>query len=174
MLENIADLCIGCIPFSHRFWHNIYRPQRSFGKVMSVILSMGRCLPHCMLGYTPLARHPPSSACLDTHPLPSAFWDQPPPTLPSACWDTHGYCCRRYTSYWNAFLSHHENIQQWRIQDFSEVGAPTVPGVPTYDFAKFSQKLCEIERIWICRGRASLAPPLDPPLYSQFTYWLYS
>ena len=77
MLENIADLCIGCIPISHRFWHNIYRPQHSFSKVMSVILSMGRCLPQCMLGYTPLARHPPSSACWETH------------LLPSACWDTH-------------------------------------------------------------------------------------
>ena len=34
-----------------------YRPQRSCGKVMflhlSVILSMGGCLPQCMLGYTP-------------------------------------------------------------------------------------------------------------------------
>ena len=38
-------------------------------------------------------------------------------------------------------------------------------GAPTYDFAKFSQKLHEIERIWAPRGgRASLAPPLDPPL----------
>ena len=37
-------------------------------------------------------------------------------------------------------------------------------GVPTYDFAKFSQKLHEIERIWTPWGRASLAAPLDPPL----------
>ena len=36
-------------------------------------------------------------------------------------------------------------------------------GAPTYDFAKFSQKLHEIERIWT-RGGASLPPPLDPPL----------
>ena len=42
---------------------------------------------------------------------------------------------------------------QWRIQDFPQVGAPTLQegGTPTYDFAKFSQKLHEIERI------------LDPP-----------
>ena len=55
---------------------------------------------------------------------------------------------------------------QWRIQDFPEEGAPTPRGAPTYDFAKFSQKLHEIERIWIPWGRASLAPPppLDPPL----------
>ena len=31
--------------------------------------------------------------------------------------------------------------RQWRIQDFPDVGAPT------YDFAKISQKLHEIERI---------------------------
>ena len=41
-------------------------------------------------------------------------------------------------------------------------------GVPTYDFAKMSQKLHEIERI--CPppggegGQPSLVPPLDPPL----------
>ena len=46
-------------------------------------------------------------------------------------------------------------IIQWRIQDFPEVGAPTVGGA-TYNFAKFSQKLHEIERNW---GRAFLAPP---------------
>ena len=37
-------------------------------------------------------------------------------------------------------------------------------GAPTYDFAKCSQKLHEIEIIWTPRGRASLAPPLDPPM----------
>ena len=42
------------------------------------------------------------------------------------------------------------NLSQWRIPK----------GAPTYDFAKFSQKLDEIERIW---------PPLDPPLY-QIAY----
>ena len=44
---------------------------------------------------------------------------------------------------------------QWRIQDFLEVGAPNLQGVPTYDFAKFSQKLHEIERIWTRRARPS-------------------
>ena len=40
-------------------------------------------------------------------------------------------------------------------------GANSPGGAPTYDFAKFSQKLHEIERIWAPRGgRASLAPPL--------------
>ena len=44
-------------------------------------------------------------------------------------------------------------------------GANSRGGAPTYDFTKFSQKLHLIERIWTPqRGRASLAPPLDPPL----------
>ena len=37
---------------------------------------------------------------------------------------------------------------QWRIQDFPEVGRQPSMGAPTYDFAKISQKLHEIERIW--------------------------
>ena len=57
-----------------------------------------------------------------------------------------------------------DNCFQWRIQDFPEEGAPTPRGAPTYNFTKFSQKLHEIERIWAPGGRASLAPPLDPPL----------
>ena len=46
---------------------DLYRPQRSWGKVMfsqaCVILFTGGCLPQCMLGYyTPLGnRHPPQS-----------------------------------------------------------------------------------------------------------------
>ena len=49
-------------------------------------------------------------------------------------------------------------VKQWRIQDFPEERAPTPPGGgPTYDFAKFSPKLHEIERI-LARG-ASLRPP---------------
>ena len=50
-----------------------------------------------------------------------------------------------------------------RISRDSEVGAPTLQGMPTYDFAKISQKLHKIKRIWT-PGGASLAPPLDPPL----------
>ena len=47
-------------------------------------------------------------------------------------------------------------IKQWRIQDFPEGGR---------EHAKFSRKLHEIERIWTPRGgRASLTPPLDPPM----------
>ena len=47
-----------------------------------------------------------------------------------------------------------QSQKQWRIQDFPEVGAPTLGGA-TYDFAKFSQKLHEIERIWTRGGDAS-------------------
>ena len=38
---------------------------------------------------------------------------------------------------------------------------PRGGGAPTYDFAKFSKKMHEIERIWT-RGHPS--PPLDPPM----------
>ena len=54
---------------------------------------------------------------------------------------------------------------QWRIQDFSQEGAPTPKvGVLTYFFG---WKLHENERIWTPGGGASLAPPLDPPLHSK-------
>ena len=49
--------------------------------------------------------------------------------------------------------------QQWRIQDFPEEGRQLPGGAPTYNFAKFSQKLHEIERIWALGGVASLAAP---------------
>ena len=47
---------------------------------------------------------------------------------------------------------------QWRIQDFPEVGGPTLRGAPTYDFAKFSQKLHEIQRIWTAEWGVPRAP----------------
>ena len=49
---------------------------------------------------------------------------------------------------------------------FPRGGAPTLRGAPTYDFAKFSQKLHEIERIWT-RGGGGTRPKfyyVDPPL----------
>ena len=55
--------------------------------------------------------------------------------------------------------------RQWRIQDFPKEGAPTLRGVPTYDIAKISQKLHEIERIWTPGG--GTRPKfyyVDPPL----------
>ena len=52
---------------------------------------------------------------------------------------------------------------QWRVQDFPEVEAPTLQGAPTYDFAKFSQKLDEIERIWTLPPGRSVLCSLPPP-----------
>ena len=73
----------------------------------------GGCLHQCMLGYTT-----PSwtdtlwadTPWADT-PLAQCMLGYTPPahymlgyTLPSACWDRHGYCCGRSASHWNAFL----------------------------------------------------------------------
>ena len=55
---------------------------------------------------------------------------------------------------------------QWRIQDFPEVGAPTIQRTPTYNLAKFSQKLYEIGRIWT-PWKGGWSPKfyyVDPPL----------
>ena len=43
----------------------------------------------------------------------------------------------------------------WWIQDFPEMGVPTLGGgvAPTYDFSQFSKKRHEIKRPW--EGRAS-------------------
>ena len=53
---------------------------------------------------------------------------------------------------------------------FPQGGGANSPGggeAPTYDFAKFSQKLHEIERIWTRGG-----PPLDAPLeFILFSYF---
>ena len=52
---------------------------------------------------------------------------------------------------------------QRRIEDFPEEGRQLSRGAPTYDFAKFSQKLHEIERIWTPGGRPKFYY-VDPPL----------
>ena len=73
-------------------------------------------------------------------------------------------CILVYRNYGQASVCH---TWRWRIQDFPEEGAPTPRGgAPTCDFAKFSQKLHEIERIWTPRGGAR--PKfyyVDPPLH---------
>ena len=53
-------------------------------------------------------------------------------------------------------------VELHMLQEFSPRSGRQFPrGVPTYEFAKCSQKLHEIERIWTLReGRASLVPPL--------------
>ena len=58
-------------------------------------------------------------------------------------------------------------------QGFPRGGDANPPGVPTYDFAKFSQKLHEIEGIWTPRrGTCPKCYNLDPHLFSidQITY----
>ena len=40
-------------------------------------------------------------------------------------------------------------------------------GAPTYDFVNICRKLHENEENLAARGRASPAPPLDPPLYLE-------
>ena len=48
-------------------------------------------------------------------------------------------------------------------------GANSPGGAPTYDFAKFPQKLHEIERIWAPPGGVPRVP-LDPPLTNLIVY----
>ena len=78
---------------------NIYRPERSCGKVMflhlSVILFTGGCLAD-----TPLGRHAPLQA--DT-----PCWADTPT-------QSDGHCSGWYASYWYAFLFHILVIRQRR------------------------------------------------------------
>ena len=46
---------------------------------------------------------------------------------------------------------------------FPRGGGAKPPGAPTCDFAKFSQKLHEIERIWRGPKLYYVDPPLVPP-----------
>ena len=66
-----------------------------------------------------------------------------------------------------------QDTYQWRIQDFPDGGAPTPEGgAPTYYLTNFSQKLHENEENLTQRGgRASLRPPLDPPMPTFFPSW---
>ena len=61
--------------------------------------------------------------------------------------------------------SHHLNLLVSFSSTLAEPGFPP-GGAPTYNFAKFFQKLYGIERIWTPRrGRASLAP--TPPFVTE-------
>ena len=122
----------------------------------------------CMLGYTP-----PAQCILGyTPPAQCILGSTPPPCLVHA--GIHMATAADGTHPTGMHSCHIMKIYSSGGSRISPRWGDQPSGVPTYDFAKFSQKLCEIERIWICRGHASLAPPLDPPLYSKFTYWLYS
>ena len=50
---------------------------------------------------------------------------------------------------------------------FPRAGSVNPPGAPTYNFAKFSQKLHEIERIWTPGGGGGVE---GPPLECIWTY----
>ena len=106
---------------------------------MSVILSTGGCLPHCMLGYT--SGQTPLQADIrpGRHSHPSAWVDIPPRQTPLP--------------------------SQWRVQDFPEEGAPTPRGGPTYDFDNFPINCIKLKEFGP-GGCASLAPP---PLISATT-----
>ena len=58
--------------------------------------------------------------------------------------------------------NNYSGFQMFTVADpgFPRGGAPTPQGAPTYNFAKISQKLHEIERIGPPGGREGRAPPL--------------
>ena len=67
------------------------------------------------------------------------------------------------TSTTSAVLAHEECIVSGGSRIFPRGGRE--PSRGGREHAKFSRKLHEIERIWTPRGgRASLTPPLDPPM----------
>ena len=47
----------------------------------------------------------------------------------------------RFRKHLTRFRSEKSEMYHWRIQDFPEVGRQPSGGMPTYNFAKFSQKL---------------------------------
>ena len=58
--------------------------------------------------------------------------------------------------------------KQWRIQDFPEEGAPTPQGVRQHTILPNFPKNCmKLKEFGSQGGRASLAPPLDPPLQKR-------
>ena len=117
----------------------IYRPQTKLRKGNSFTPV---CQSFCSRGICP-------SACWDTQPPPLPWADTaqadthlgryhlgrhpPGQTLPWADTPpTDGYCCRRYVSYWNAFLSH-------RFSVIHKVG-----NVRIFALFKFEQKIKQL------------------------------
>ena len=70
--------------------------------------------------------------------------------------------CPNLCNYWCTW--HQSDLSQWQIWDFPEAGVPNLQVAPTYDFAKFSQNLYEIERIWT--PGEGVCPLCPPPLRS--------
>ena len=66
------------------------------------------------------------------------------------------------------FGDNNKLAHQWRIQDFPEEGTPTLKEAIIWPFPPQNcMKLKEFGP----RGRASLAPPLDPPMHIHFGSW---
>ena len=78
------------------------------------------CLPHCMLGYTPLPdqkQTPPRDQRQADPPPPRTKGRRSPPPGPKADPQGDDYCCGWYASYWNGLL-------------FSVVSVPVSAPVP--------------------------------------------
>ena len=75
-------------------------------------------------------------------------------------------CSFRQKSLQNNRLTH-----QWRNPGYLRGGGANPPGAPIYHFAKISQKMYEIERIWT-RGLEEVLMP--PPLRSNNAHHFYS
>ena len=56
-------------------------------------------------------------------------------------------------------------LNQWRIQDFPQGGAPT-PKIAII-FQIFDENCMKMKEFGPPGGRASLAPPLDPPMLTK-------
>ena len=59
-------------------------------------------------------------------------------------------------------LGHEGCYDQWRIQDFPQGGAPTPKIAIIFQF--FAENCMKMKEFGPPGGRASLAPPLDPPM----------
>ena len=81
-----------------------HRPQRSWGKVMflyvSVIMFTGGCIPACTEEDPPRAEPPPEK----TRKTPPRKKPGSPPPSSSACWEIRA-TSGLYAFYWNAYLS---------------------------------------------------------------------
>ena len=67
--------------------------------------------------------------------------------------------------FYDFLMFNFDHVQCQNEFDFPKVGAPT------HDFAKFSQKLHEIERIWTTAGGARPPSPLDTPMKLNTPLW---
>ena len=83
---------------------------------------------------------------------------------PSFIFVTAVYLCQKMVKYFTKIIPYHWRIQPGADPEFS------VGGVAKYDFAKFSNRLHEIEKNLDSRGWTP-GVPLDPPPRSIFGFW---